>query len=242
MGFTVGQGILYYTSDSQVVTQILFTLSFYQSGGLKQYLSQTIQINPADLNTVFKTDTPANQCTRRWTSVSYQNPQGNDHNKVGIRVFQLLYGVGAYPFHLLASNTLEAKYERCFWQAFQENKCLGMALLLDSSETQVTVLHRHLSEPGTVTDPIMLTGCRIPFEENACLIPKTGFMVNLNTNQPTSISKNLLSTAEYSNLRQDQKDFFAEYLVDPNDPNSQKFIISCPYECKFLFLLVRWYL
>ena len=236
MGFTAGQGILFYTSETQVVTQIVFTISFYQSGGLKQYFHQSVPMAPANINTIFKTDTPADQTHVRWTSVSYQNPKGNDHNKIGIRVFQLVYGVGAYPFHLIASNTLDAQYERCFWQAYQDNKCIGMALLADSSEAQVTVLHLFSSSLKTVTDPNMLAGCRVPYNEKNCLTPKSGYIVNLDPSQTSSIQNNLISAVGYSNLRQDQKNFFAEYLVDPGNPNSQKYLLSCPFDCKLFCL------
>ena len=231
MGFTAGHGVLFFTSETQVVPQIVFTLSFYQSGGLKQYFSQTVTMPLADLNTIFQTDSPAGQCTRRWTSVSYFNPQGNDHNKVGIRVFQLIYGIGAYPFHLIASNTISAQYERCFWEAFKDNNCIGMALLADSSEAQLTVYHSGGSGLGTVSDSDMLSGCKVPYKGDICLTPKTGYIVNLDTDQKTSLSKNLISAADYANLRQDQKDFFAEYLVVPANPSSQKFLLSCPDGC-----------
>ena len=231
MGLTTGQGILFYKSDHEVVSRLELTVSFYQSGHLKEYFHRSVQMPPFNLNKIFKTADPAGQTIRRWTSVNYLSPQGNDHNEIGVRVFQLVYGIGAYPFHLIAENDLRANYERCFWQGFKDNQCLGMALLLDSSEPQVNVLHQAASDLKTVTDPQMLSGCRVPLDEKNCIIPKNGYIVNLDTDQTTPLSKNLLSAADYSNSKQEHRDFFAEYLVDPGNPNSQKFLLSCPYEC-----------
>ena len=238
MGFTIGQGILFYISDTLAFSRLELTASFYQSGGLKQYMHKSIPKPPGPLNQLFKTDDltdPTGQCTRRWTSVKYFNPQGNDYNKIGVRVFQLVYGIGAYPFHLIAENPLAAIYERCFWQGFNNNKCLGMALLLDSSEAQVTVLHDSSSHASEVSNPMMLTGCRVPLTQLDCVIPKDGYIVNLDPDQTSPIYRNLISETDYSNLKQEHKDFFVEYLVDPGNPDSQKFLLSCPYECKICF-------
>ena len=227
ISFDAGHGISCYLTPTQVIPRFYISISFYQEN-FKRYYHSVVPTPPADINTVIPI---GNQETNvRYLSQKYTAPDGGDVNEIGLRIYQMAYGKGAYPFFLLSDAKIDSgSFERCFWHPFTSSKCIGMALMHTPGDSSVNVFQRNKDEIGELKvgeDDQIMSACKMPYSKEHCIIPKQGYVVNLELKQRGVLSKNYLPQGEYDALRDDQKAFYAVYTE-----GGIKYLFSCPYEC-----------
>ena len=233
VGFSVGHGILHYISPQQVIPKIYFSLSFYQQG-LKKYFGQGVVYAQTNLDTVIPLT--SGETTTRYTSVKYTSPAGDDVNKIGLRIYQIAYGKGVYPFYLVSkANQNSGAFERCFWYPFDPNGCIGFALMQGRTAIYIRIYQEGGNTSGNLvsgTHDAIMDACKIPYSATLCVIPRVGYMTNVELKQRGILLNNFFPVADFDGLRDDQKDFYAVH-----NEAGIKYLFSCHYECKLLSFL-----
>ena len=105
-----------------------------------------------------------------------------------------------------------------------------MAFLKNHAEAELGTI---ISGNGVyrLSDPLKARmNCRVPWDDDKCIIPKPGYVTNLQMGRRTPIPGGTMKAAEYEELPQSTKDFFVEFV---NNVGS-RYLIGCPYSCKIL--------
>ena len=153
-------------------------------------------------------------------------------NKAGFRLIVFSEPSAVYPAFLVSSTTNEVSNPRCYFDGYHENTCISLALLSGPSETRNTkVREGNLASSYSSASAVNVnvkTNCKVALTKSYCLIPKTGFITNLEGTLRTAIYKNLLPVAEYEAHTTEQKNHVVEFVNNLGT----KYIVSCNNACK----------
>ena len=224
LALSIGEGILYYTNPTTVVAKRYITLSAYEDGVLKTVYSAK-QLDPQPLESLFTLDS-ANP-SDRWTMVRLKAAENEKHNKLGFRIYEIVHGLGAYPFYDISSNEVPG-FRQCFFRGFEDGVCLGMALMEKDGQAQNLKSIDGESKAYSISTGYLVQKCKEPYDDVVCMIPKSGNIVNLGFSRRTRMYENVLSVAEFEGLHQETRNGFYKVV----NQLETEYLVPCPYDCK----------
>ena len=228
---TVGRGVLYYIDATNVRVKAYETLNVCRVGESRGQASSNYQ-EDSTLDSLYKIT--SSETGERYGRVEFKPTAPLASNKAGFRLLVFSQAQGVVPGFLVSSFTNEPTRPRCYFDAYGPNQCISLALLSGPGEAQAPLVRsQHKVEPlSSSSDSNIKTNCKVALSKTYCLIPKPGFVTNLETWKKISIYKRLLPVAEYEALTADEKKQAAEYQNNVGT----KYFASCDYSCNFEFL------
>ena len=174
--------------------------------------------------------TDSTKASARWTKVQYiPYPGAVTTNKIGIRVYVISLGRGAYPPSLITTRQTSSVYPQCYIPGYKEKNCLAMAHLSDPGTTY-TSRYLQYTEPRTVGSTSHLgKGCRVILMNHHCITPEPGYIVNLDVHVQIPLQYNLYEIAKYDAYDQTIRDHYVEFTSN----TAKRYLVSCPISCKF---------
>ena len=223
-GFTVGQAQLIYTDETNLKAKFYETLVVFQGSN---YLSDVqSHVTTSTIHEIMRIE--STHATWRWNRVQYTPGAGVTTNEAGIRVYQMGLGFGVFPALLVSSRTNTGSYERCYYDRYNLNKCMAMALLKDSTETQYLKIVSSTEVKTVAASGDIGLGCKLPLTDSRCLSPKAGYMIDLETGKRTRVYGGIITEANYNALPQADKDFFQVFTSN----TGTKYLVACDSSCK----------
>ena len=226
LGFTIGHGYLYFTDTQNVKSKTYETLFVFYSGTILSDVKTSTKTENIDalFSTKFWSET-----NKRWTKVEFLPDSGVITNEGGLRVYSISLGRGIYPALLVSSRAVSAQYTKCFYAGYNSETCFAMAMLIGPDDPQADqVVENDIVK--TVSNSDFMSKCKVPFNQNTCLIPKSGYILNMDmTNKKTKDFGKIGEAAYYDSLSQESKDFLREFVNNVGT----KYLVSCPWSCKF---------
>ena len=231
IGLTIGHAILYYTAPDQVVIEIFYTFT-HRSGSSVTFTQTTSRlIGPVSIDSVYSLTQSTGPY--RYTQVRYEPPTGQTENLIGMRVIHLTHGLGAHPSKDISTHTSPSYCYQCMLVGFHENKCLVMShyRTIDSAELECV-----LDEDGRMleynSNIEIFESCEIPLNTKLCLVPKTNFSINLDSEKRHPLHYSSFAWLKYTGLTSEEKNFYHQFQSNLNE----NYLISCQYECTFNIL------
>ena len=226
----VGGGALYFTDPTTVMAKYYETFHVFEVGQTPQRALNTFE-EATDIKTLISFD--SDKSNRRWMKVEYKPPAGATDNTPGFRIISLTPVRGVYPHYLLSNVEIMDKFPRCYLHTETRNHCISMALLEDPSDTQtLSFSYYQWSQAYNMENQDSLEICKVAYNPVKCLLPKPGYIVNIEKFIRTPIGAyGKISLQDYENMSPELKNFV--YLFENNV--GTKYMVSCPYSCK-----LRW--
>ena len=175
---TVGHGMLFFKDSSTFRSRRYQTLHVYQPAtGIKLRDHQTLDEDMTEQQ--MRPDKNGIPTSLIWTKIEYKPAAGITSNEASIRVFISTMTGGVYPPFLFSSRAANAN-DRCYFESILPNCCLANGFLLDGSETQAPRMTRFdniiFSPPEKFN---FKQTCKVMSDMEICLIPKPGYITNL---------------------------------------------------------------
>ena len=226
----VGGGVLYFIDPEAVRVKYYESFHIYEVGQTVQRELQTFE----ESTTISRIIIPkSNSSPRVWMKVEYKPPTGVTQNTPGYRIMTLKIIRGAYPQYLLSNIDVSLNFPRCYYHSGSNRNCFSMALLSDAEEVQtLSYASDEWYRAKNMVDSDMIEMCRVAYDDNRCLLPRSGYIVNLDKSSRSPVGAyGKLRLEDYEKLSPDLKNFV--YLFENNV--GTKYMVSCPNSCK-----LRW--
>ena len=225
---TNGAAIHYFTDQENIKVKIYETMAIFEVDATRVIFDNAYEIhNPAPLSSLFSTKT--SESNSWWVKVDSTFEGGYVAQRdPKFRVLKAASGEGAYPSHKITTIQSSSKFNRCFFFGYGWHTCLSLALLKNNNEIK-TLEASYFGDHVAVLDPasVLATSCRVPFNDDRCLIPLNGFITNLVSGLRGTYNGDYLTIESYQNNLK-HKDFYVEYESN----TGRKYLIQCPYSCK----------
>ena len=137
---------------------------------------------------------------------------------------------GVYPLFLVATKATPSN-ERCYFEGLTQGACFSAGILADQEETQAPIIVRGgkgLLAPGELHN--FKNTCKVMIETGRCLIPKPGYITNLENSLRTAFYPGSYTLSDFQNLREGVKKSMREYTNNVGT----KYLVACPISCKLL--------
>ena len=223
---TVGHGMLFFKDSTTFRARRYQTLHVYQPGtGVKLRDHQTLDEDMTEKEMRF--DENERPTTEVWAKVEFKPAPGITNNEAFIRVYISGVTNGVYPSFLISSRAVDPA-TRCYFEAYHENSCVSLGILVDADETQAPKglwFAKLLFNPPETYN--LKETCKVLFDPRRCLIPKPGYITNLENKIKTAFYPGSYTISDYENLREEVKKTMRVYTNNVGT----KYLVTCPISC-----------
>ena len=230
--FTVGSGVLFFTSKDDVRAKFYEMLTVYRSGETTQRELATFYKKTEEKKIKMTTEGQFSSPRNIWMRVEYQQSTNPTLNELGLRVQNIDIVAEVIPPQVMGTLKVQTEYPSCFLEGLKEKLCLGMSMLESPSEVKET--NYRVGIFITRPDFKFQSQCKALMSHSTCLIALPGF-IGFHTDTNHLFTGPGVHESRYEEMDQKYKDFY--FLFTSN--TGRKYLIPCPPSCKLI--LIPWF-
>ena len=228
--FTIGRGILYYIDAQNVRSKAHETLHVFRVGESRARAHRSYE-ETLLLSALYQT--ASTESKTRYCKIELKPDAPVTTNKVGVRVVGVSTSRAVYPAFLVSSVTNLADFPRCYFDGYKKGQCFSLAFLAGPSEADMPTVRSNKDAKKISAGSELRVNCRVALSATNCLIPKSGFMTNLEVNRKVAVYKRLLSEVEFDAHSVEQRKMVVEFQSNLGT----RYFVSCDYSCKIEIFL-----